>query len=188
MLLERNNASLVLVDVQEKLVPFIVEAEAMLERCAWLLELASELQVPRLISEQYPRGLGTTVSRLQNILSGTKALEKVHFSCARGAEFNANLAEQGRKQVILMGIETHVCVLQTALDLLSMHYQVYIVVDATGSRSLMDKKYALKRMQQAGAQLVTSEMVFFEWVEQAGTAEFKHLSQKYLQRKDRRGE
>nr|HAT8713027.1 isochorismatase family protein [Legionella jordanis] len=179
MLLERNKSCLVLVDVQEKLAPLVKNAQYLMERCEWLLRLAADLNVPVLLSEQYPKGLGSTLEPLKNLIEGGP-IEKVHFSCLREPFFAKKLKALSRTQIVLIGIETHVCVLQTGMDLKDEGYEVFVVVDAVSSRSELDIKYGLKRMKQAGIQLLSSEMVFFEWVEQAGTAEFKSLSKAYL--------
>lgn len=180
MLLKKEKSCLILVDVQDKLTPLVQEWEKMVERCQWLLQLATTLNVPYLISEQYPKGLGKTISPLQNFNSQEISIEKCAFSCWGDPIFQEKLKLMNRNQIILIGIETHVCMLQTALDLKSSGFDVFVVVDATGSRFEIDKKYALKRMKQAGVVLITSEMVFFEWVRKAGTPEFKTLSQTFL--------
>ncbi|MDX1836966.1 hydrolase [Legionella taurinensis] len=177
MLLKKDDSCLLLIDVQEKLAPFVLESEKTIARCQWLMRLAKELDVPVLISEQYPSGLGSTVKPLQ---SGDKTLSKVHFSSWREPLFKDSLTTLARNQVVLIGIEAHVCVLQSAVDLLEAGFQVYVAVDAVSSRHDQDLKYGLKRMKQAGIELVTSEMIFFEWVGQAGTPEFKALSNAYL--------
>lgn len=183
MLMHRDFASLVLVDVQEKLTPHVLNSEKIIARCAWLIRLANELGVPTLVCEQYPSGLGHTIESLRVLLPSYQPIEKVHFSSQRNESFTEKLNKLGRKQVILVGIETHVCILQTALDLLATgQYDVFVVVDAVSSRAELDYKYGLKRMKQAGVHLVTSEMVFFEWVECAGTKAFKALSQSFLQK------
>jgi len=180
MLLEKNESCLVLVDVQEKLAPLVLNAEAIIDRCDWLLRLANELKIPCVISEQYPSGLGHTVTALQHSAKNHPNIEKVYFSCWRDAQFKKHVHELNKKQIVLIGIETHVCVLQTALDLQIAGFEVFVVVDAVSSRHEIDYKFGLKRMKQAGITLVTAEMVFFEWVEKAGTPEFKVLSKSYL--------
>ncbi|KTC86488.1 hydrolase [Legionella brunensis] len=181
MLLEKVSSCLLLIDVQEKLAPHVRDSERLLNRCHWLIRLATELQVPLLVSEQYPKGLGGTIEPLKTVVAPYQCIGKVHFSCFREPVFKQNLENLKKKQLVLIGIETHVCVLQTAIDLQEAGYDVFVVVDAVSSRSELDYKYGLKRMKQAGIQLITSEMVFFEWVGQAGTAEFKALSKAYLQ-------
>lgn len=181
MLLERDKSCLLLIDVQEKLTPLVHESKALVARCRWLISLANDLGIHTIVSEQYPKGLGSTISELQALLPNQNALEKVDFSCFREPTFQLALKACKKKQMVLIGIESHVCVLQTAMDLHDAGHQVFVVVDAVSSRSMLDYKYALKRMNQAGIHLITSEMVFFEWVGQAGTEEFKRLSKAYLQ-------
>ncbi|MBA3536381.1 MAG: hydrolase [Tatlockia sp.] len=181
MLLERDRSCLVLIDVQEKLMPLVQNPDAVLARCQWLMLLAKDLAVPQLASEQYPKGLGPTVESLRCMISEEELIEKVHFSCFKALEFKQRLDALKKKQMVLIGIEAHVCVLQTALDLQQSGYEVFVVVDAVSSRSELDYKYGLKRMKQDGIHLITSEMVFFEWIGQAGTAEFRTLSKAYLQ-------
>ena len=178
MLLKKEKSCVLLIDVQEKLTPKIQHAVKMIERCEWILRLAQSLAIPSVVSEQYPSGLGTTVPALAHFGA---ALAKVHFSCWRDMAIQSYLNHLKKNQLVLIGIETHVCVMQTALDLCEAGYQVFVVVDAVSSRHELDHHYGLKRMKQAGCHLVTSEMVFFEWVEKAGTPEFKALSKAYLQ-------
>jgi nicotinamidase-related amidase len=178
MLMERTKSCLLLIDVQEKLTPHIHNPEALINNCLWLLQLAHDLQVPCLVSEQYPKGLGPTVKAL---MTPEKAFEKVTFSSCRAPDFPEAIQQSGKTQILLMGIETHVCVLQTAMDLQKSGFSVFIATDAVSSRTRNNYKYALKRMAQAGIHLVTCEMVFFEWLGQAGTEEFKLMSKKYLQ-------
>lgn len=180
MLLKNEQSALMLIDVQEKLAPLVMQSDAMIGRCQWLMELARELSVPQIASEQYPQGLGKTVPPLNSLIPSDSLLEKVHFSCWPEPRIRAHLQELEKKQLILIGIETHVCVLQTAIDLLDAGYQIFVVVDAVSSRHEVDHKYGLKRMKQAGVQLVTAEMVFFEWLKQAGTTEFKTLSKRFF--------
>jgi nicotinamidase-related amidase len=180
MLLNRSNSLLLLVDVQEKLTPKILDNESMCNRCAWLLQLAKAMHVPILVSEQYPQGLGYTVESLRHHTPKEAPVEKVHFSCMQVPEYVKKLEAYQKNQLVLIGIEAHVCILQTALEMKDKGYEVFVVVDAVSSRHAIDLQYALKRMKHAGIQLITSEMVFFEWVRQAGTEEFKALSKTFL--------
>lgn len=181
MLLNLDESLLLLIDVQEKLIPAIVDKDKLIDRCSWLLKLAARLKVPVIVSEQYPKGLGATIEPLRTLAGEAQTIEKVSFSCMQEPNFLKCLERHQRKQLILIGIEAHVCVLQTALELHQSGYAVFVVVDAVGSRNTLDFKYGLKRMKQAGIQLITAEMVFFEWVKKAGTPEFKALSQAFLQ-------
>ncbi len=181
MLLNKNDSLLILVDVQEKLAPFVTDSAALIARCEWLMRFALKMQVPLIVSEQYPKGLGKTIQPLDTFSTLENHIEKVHFSCMQSKNLIEKLKQHHKKQYVLIGIETHVCVLQTAVEMKSAGHEVYVVVDAVSSRNPMDKKYALKRMEQLGIHLVTSEMVFFEWLRQAGTPEFKALSKEFLQ-------
>jgi nicotinamidase-related amidase len=182
MLLDKNESCLLIVDVQEKLTPHVLESEFLVERCQWLMKLAYDLDVPVLMSEQYPQGLGCTVKPLSDLSIIKHCVRKVHFSGFDEPSFLNTWQEMHKQQVIIAGIETHVCVLQTAMDMKKTDIDVFVVVDAVSSRHQLDHKFALKRMMQAGIHLITSEMVFFEWVRKAGTPEFKALSKTYIPR------
>ena len=181
MLLNKSDSILLLVDVQEKLTPHVLDQEEIVARCEWLLKLANRMGVPVLVSEQYPSGLGSTLPNFAPYYDRAKVIEKIHFSCAQEPNYLQALKQYSKNQVVIVGIETHVCVLQTAMELKSSGKEVFVVVDAVSSRKGLDRKYALKRMKQAGIHLVTSEMVFFEWVRKAGSPEFKALSKEFLQ-------
>jgi nicotinamidase-related amidase len=180
LLLDKNTSALLLIDVQEKLTPLVLQAQALVEQCHWLIRLANDLAVPVLVTEQYPRGLGPTVEPLRSMPNCDARIEKVTFSCYREPTFVTAWQNLNKKQVVIAGIETHVCVLQTAMDMLNAGWDVFVVVDAVSSRHDINHNYALKRMAKAGIHLVTSEMVFFEWVGVAGTPEFKRLSKDFL--------
>lgn len=181
MLLNRTDSILVLVDIQEKLTPAILNLDAFVDRCEWLLKLAEKLSVPVLASEQYPKGLGSTIPPLSSYINKEELIEKVHFSCMQEPKYINLLKKYNRKQLIIIGIEAHVCVLQTALEMKDQGFDVYVVVDAVSSRSELDLKYGLKRMKQDGIHLITAEMVLFEWLRQAATPEFKMISKEFLQ-------
>ena len=180
MLLTKSQSCLLLIDVQEKLVPLIDEVAALILKWQWLLNLAKDLQIPQIVTEQYPQGLGLTIGPLQPLITNAQKFTKTEFSCCRAEGFNENLQRLNKTQVILIGIETHVCILQTAFDLFAAGLQVFVVVNGVGSRAVVDYNCALERLKQLGVSLVTAEMVFFEWIGQAGTEEFKILSKKYL--------
>ena len=181
MLLQKDKSCFILIDVQEKLTPLVMHADQLISNCQWLMRLASELDVPILVSEQYPKGLGSTVEPLRQLMPNHTEIDKVYFSCSRDAVFSKHWQMMNKKQAVLGGIETHVCVLQTALDLNAQGTDVFVVIDAVSSRHSLDHQYALERMKQEGIHLVTREMVFFEWLEHAGTAAFKGLSQAFIQ-------
>ena len=175
-LLSRRDSQLIVVDVQEKLTPFIPVAAKLIANCRRLIQGARILDVPVFATEQYPRGLGATVPELLPLLPERPV--KVRFSCAEvlNAATAAARADD-RYKIVLCGMETHVCVLQTALDLLVQGFQVYVAADAVGSRTKLDWKIGLQRMAASGVTITTLESVLFEWCEVAGTPEFKQISQ-----------
>jgi nicotinamidase-related amidase len=182
MLLQKEKSCLIVIDVQEKLAPHVAHIDKLISSCQWLMRLATELDVPLLVTEHYLQGLGPTIEPLRKLMPGTTDIDKLSFSCMQDPSFQKHWQIVNKKQAVLVGIETHVCVLQTALELLRAGVQVFAVVDAVGSRNELDHHYGLQRMQQAGVQLVTREMVFFEWLEQAGTQTFKALSKVFISR------
>lgn len=171
MLLERDKSQLLMVDVQERLLPAMSDPTLVLKNGGRLLEAARTLAVPVVVSEQYPTGLGRTVPELANLAPANAVHEKVEFSCFA----NPALSAAGR-QTVIFGIEAHVCVLQTAIEMTAAAHDVTIVVDAIGSRVADSKEIALRRLQDAGVRLATTEMVLFEWLRRAGTPEFKTIS------------
>lgn len=179
MLLRAEQSTLLLIDIQEKLLPAIADGEAIAHHSAWLLQLAHKMQVPVIATEQYPRGLGPTIAELRTQLATGKVLEKLFFSAvADGALLQS--ADSHRSQWVVAGMEAHVCVLQTVLELLDAGQQVCVVAEAIGSRQASDKQLALQRMHTAGAVIVSREMVAFEWLRQAGTLLFKQVSQTFI--------
>ncbi len=175
-LMNRDDTALVVVDVQEKLIPLVAGHE----RIAWnirrLLDGAKILGVAAEATEQYPKGLGPTVAELAERID-RPIPEKLHFSCAACDELFSGLTQQGIHRALLCGIEAHVCVQQTALDLMAAGFRVYLAVDAIGSRHAQDQEIALRRMESSGATLTTTEAALFEWCEDSGTPEFKQISQ-----------
>ncbi len=179
-LLRAHESCLLFVDVQEKLVPVVGDPERLVANCVWLMGVASVMDVPMLISEQYPAGLGPTVPKLRAAAPEGARVEKVHFSCAEAPSCRVRIDAMGRMQLVLAGIEAHVCVLQTALGLLQAGKEVFVVADAVSSRSPLDAEMAMRRMRAVGVQVVTKEMVLFEWAHQSDTDTFRTLSAKFL--------
>jgi nicotinamidase-related amidase len=178
-LCEATKSLLLVVDVQERLCAAMADDERarMLKNTGTLLHAAAKLEIPVLITEQYPQGLGVTESSLLDRLPArTYKFEKTGFSCCAAIGFTGALEASGRTQVILAGLETHVCVLQTALDLVRLGWQAYVVEDAVCSRQATCKRNALRRMQQAGVVVTITESVIFEWLGDAAHPVFKDLS------------
>lgn len=170
VLLTAKGAALLLIDLQERLVPAIHDGERMVGRAGRLAEAARLLDVPVLATEQYPKGLGPTVGQLTAYPRAT--LEKTMFSAADAPGF-AGLIPAGTREIVIAGCETHVCVLQTALGLLGSRYRVILAADAAGSRHLADHDAAVERVRQHGAEVVTTEMVIFEWLRDAKHPAFR---------------
>jgi nicotinamidase-related amidase len=168
------DAGLLIIDVQEKLMPFIRDAATMTRNIAFLIDAARILQIPVQATEQYPRGLGPTVPELATRLP--ERPDKVAFSSCAVPSVTESFRRGGRSKIVLAGIETHVCVLHTALDLLALDFRVYVAADAVSNRYAVDHEYALRRLEQAGAVLTTAETTVFEWVGAAGTPAFKEIS------------
>lgn len=174
--------SLVIVsDMQERFMPVIPEVERLLQRCEQLLQGAEWFDIPILGTEQYPQGLGPTVPRLAKFLPNPPA--KKRFSCVEALNLPAaGEREDQRFRAVLIGIETHVCVLQTAFDLQALGYEVLLPVDALASQQQQDTEIALRRLESAGMTLVTTQMLLFEWCQTAEHPRFKDLSRLVLGR------
>ncbi len=174
-ILTGENTVAVVVDYQERMVEVMQHKDSVTSEIVRILQGMEMLNVPVLATEQYPKGLGPTVSEVKSLLDFDKASEKMTFSCCGIDSFAETLQATGRKQVILMGVETHVCVLQTVLDLLANGYQVHVPIGATCSRKDENRDNAFARMQQAGAILTNTESVLFELMVEAGTETFKQV-------------
>lgn len=175
-LLQADASRLLIVDVQEKLVRVMPQAERLISACRMLMSGAELFGVPVFVTEQYPEGLGPTVAELAGA-SARKAV-KQEFSSWRCLQWPTAAEDaQHRFQVVVAGVEAHVCVLQTALELQSAGYRVFVVADAVASRREADRQTALDRLLSAGVTPVAAESVLFEWCERANRPEFKALSQ-----------
>ncbi len=178
-LLTVENSLLIVVDLQSKLSAAMPErdSELMTTNVGSLVKAAGLLNIPVLLTEQYPTGLGSTDTAITDLLSeDTLIFDKTGFSCCAAEGFADTVANADRKQIILVGQEAHVCVLQTALELIHLGYQVHVVEDAVCSRKAEHKFYALQRMQQQGATITNYESVLFEWVKDSTHPEFKSIS------------
>jgi isochorismate hydrolase len=176
--IQREEAVLVVVDVQDALMKQMNQgvAEKVIGNIQTLLIFAKRMAIPVLITEQYPKGLGPTVSEIKMELGSIVPIEKVSFSCCGVETFNQKISQTGRKQVILTGIETHVCVLQTADDLIQKGHEVHVVADAICSRRKLDWEIGLRWMEKKGAMISTTEIIAFQLMKEAGTEEFRGLS------------
>jgi nicotinamidase-related amidase len=177
-LMKRDQSQLLIVDIQEKLLPTIHAVNSMIERTRFLIEAARALHVPITLTEQYPKGLGPTETALREACGQhSLVFAKTSFSCLGDEAIATHLRRQaGRRQLVISGMEAHVCVLQTALHAKAEGYEVFVVGDAVSSRTAADREAARRRLKAAGVTLVSAEMVFFEWLERSGTPEFKALS------------
>ncbi len=176
-LLEASRSVLLVIDIQEKFRKVVMGMEEVSLRSTLLVKAAAQLQVPVLVSEQYPQALGKTLTEIAAAFpKETPIASKLAFSALDCPEWADSLRTHKRNQFVLCGVETHVCVLQTAMDILqNLEGQVYIVEDAVASRKASDRLAALRRLEAQGAQIITSEMVLFEWLRKAGTPDFKAL-------------
>ncbi|MDF2939563.1 MAG: isochorismatase [Gammaproteobacteria bacterium] len=180
MLLDSEQSLLLLIDVQENTINFIHQHEQLKANCKDLLAMANKFNVPILASEHCPEKSDLTVASLRQCIEPSNCFNKVEFSCVASQEGRAKLAQYNRQQIVLAGVETHVCVLQTAIELLHLKKQVYVVADAVDSRFAEDKHLALQRMQALGIQLVSKQMVLFEWGRSSDNPSFQTLSEQML--------
>lgn len=180
MLLNAKRSHLFVVDLQERLMPVIHDGGSVLKHVDTLLQAAARLRVPVTVTEQYPKGLGATVSGVREALpEGASVLPKTTFSAAGDpatAERVAALRGEGRDQLVFCGTEAHICVLQSALAFRQAGFEIFVVADAVSSRSPHSVSAACARLLHAGCHWVTTEMVAFEWMEKAATDDFRALS------------
>ena len=178
MRLDRNKSHLLIVDMQERMVPTVRKSEQVTERCLRLIRIAQRLEVGITLSEQYPTGLGRTIGPIGEAAADATRIGKLHFSCWSDDRFRGHLRDlhrSGESQIVIAGVETHVCLGLTVLDLLANGFETFVVGDAVSARSKTVHKLAIERMRQAGARILDSESVLFEWLQKAGTPEFKEL-------------
>jgi len=172
-LASKEEAVLVIIDVQEKLFVHMVEKEKLAENLVKLIQFAYIMKIPVIFTEQYSKGLGPTISQVRQLIPNLQPIEKVEFSCFGSQKFKEALSKTQAKTLILTGIEAHICVTQTAINGLENGFRIYVVEDATSSRSLQDKATAIHRMRQSGVTVLSTEMLIYELLKKAGTPEFK---------------
>jgi len=174
-MLSLNNTFLVLIDVQGNLANIQYEKEALFDNLERLIKGMQVLGVPIVVTEQNPKGLGPTISQLAQLLTGVQPIPKFSFSACGEKQFMQEIQKLNRKQALITGIETQVCVYQTAMDLLALGYEVQIVADCVSSRAARNRDIALQRLQREGAKLTCTEMVLFELLKGAEGARFKEI-------------
>lgn len=171
--LAKDRVCLVVIDLQERFRTLIQGMPDVQRGCSRLASFFAKLEMPILVTEHYPQRLGETMGELREVVPDFRPLQKITFSCDGDADFTAALNATGRDQVVLCGIETHVCVYQTARDLLARGLQVAVAADAVSSQSARDRDIALQRMRDLGVQIMSVEMILFEILREARTPDFK---------------
>jgi len=174
--LDRDNAVVVVVDIQERLMAAMKHAKKVYRNTNIILEASKVLGLPVVVTEQYPKGLGHTVEEVKAFIQSCEPIEKITFSCCGEGGFMSALEGTGRNQVVLVGSETHVCVYQTCLDLLDAGFRVHLVRDAVCSRAKENYLAAIELMREAGAVITTTETALFQMLVRAGSDEFKSIS------------
>lgn len=176
MRIDRDDAVLVAIDFQEKLMPAMADREFLEDRVIRLAKGVKALGIPKVVTEQYPRGLGSTISAIAEAMGDFSPIDKGTFSACGNEDFVKALEETGKKTVLLCGIETHICVLQTAFDLIEKGYKVVLIEDGCSSRSLRDSASALSRIAIAGAVVTTVEAALMEMIGGTQSPDFKAIS------------
>lgn len=175
-LFHKDDVVAVCLDMQDSMVASIYKGESLLDRATRFFKAMKVLDVPVLVTQQYTKGLGDTNASVKEAIGDFQHIEKGTFSCVKTPEFMDRLKSLGRNKIILTGMETHICILQTAMDLLDEGYDVYVLADCVSSRTKMDKKIGLQRMSAEGVKVATYESVAFEMLGKSGTDEFKAIS------------
>ena len=173
--IDRKKTVFVLVDIQDKFIPVIKDIEKIISNSNILVKASEILNIPLIVTEQYPKGLGRTYEKI-SLPSKKYPIEKVSFSCFDSDEFVKKIKELKVDSIVLFGIEAHVCILKTALDALKNNLEVHVVADAISSRTAENKSIAIERMRQSGVFIVSTEMILFQLLDKAGTEEFKLIS------------
>jgi len=177
-LLDKDDAVLLIIDIQERLATVMKQREPVVKNCIHLVELAKMLHVPLAVTEQYPKGIGPTVDEIKHVLPAYQPIEKLTFSCCEEPSFLHMIKSLNKKTLILTGMETHICILQTCIGLLQSGFHVHIVKDAVCSRTKENWKTACEYMRDAGAVITCTETVLFQLLKTAGTEEFKTISKR----------
>lgn len=176
IILKKETSALLIIDLQEKILPVIRNVDIVIENTIKLIKGFKTLNLPIYFTEQYPKGLGPTSTKILSELKGYNAIQKMSFSCFGAEDLFTELRSKKLHQIIISGVESHVCVQQTVLDLLANDFQVNVAADAVSSRREFDFQIALDRMRTLGAEITTTESILFELLEVCGTPEFKEIS------------
>ncbi len=176
--ISKDDAAIVIIDIQERLAAVMKVKDNVIQNCLHIIELAKTYDIPIVLTEQYPKGLGQTVEEIQKAMPEYKPIEKMTFSCCEELSFLNEIKKLNRRTIILTGMETHVCVLQTCISLLKNGYNVHVVKDAVSSRTKENWKTGLEFMRDAGAVITCTEIVLFQVLKIAGTEEFKAISRR----------
>lgn len=174
-MLSPENTALIVIDFQEKLLSAVRYADETISNCIKLIDFFSSESFPIIMTEHYPKGLGLTIPEIRNLMDESEIVEKTIFSCFGEAVFEGKLSAEKISNILITGIETHICVAQTAFDGLASGYRVHVAADAVTSRKQIDHDVSISRMQSGGITVTTSEAALYEMVEEAGTERFKNL-------------
>ncbi len=174
-LLDKDNTGLVIIDVQTKLMSVMGRRAEVIDNLKRLLRLAGLFDLPVILTEQYPRMLGHTIPEIKGVLAIYDPLQKMDFNCCAVESFNERLKSKGLINILLTGVETHICVFQTCVSLLEKGYNVHVPADAVDSRTRENREVGIKLMEKAGAVITGAETVIFQILKKAGTAEFKEM-------------
>lgn len=176
--LDKDNAALVIIDIQDRLAVTMKTKEEVINNCLHLIELSKMINMPIIVTEQYPKGLGQTVKEIREALPAYKPIEKLTFSCCEEPAFMNEIRHLKKRNIILAGMETHICVLQTCVGLLKEGFKVHLVQDGACSRAKKNWKTGVEFMRDAGAVITCTETVLFQLLKIAGTEEFKAVSKR----------
>ena len=174
-MLNSEDSILVIIDIQDKLVKAAYHGDNLVKNAAKAAKAAQIMNIPVIITEQYPKGLGKTVNELSESIKNYTPIEKTYFSAMREDKFRDILKNYKKKQILLCGIETHICVLQTASDLISKGYEVYILEDASSSRNIYEHNTGIELLKQYGAKITCTEIALFEWLKTSQNPNFKEI-------------
>jgi len=175
-MIQPEESLLLVIDVQGRLAASVAGSDSLIAALSRMVRGCTVLEVPVMVTEQYPKGLGRTVEPIMELLPGALPLEKLSFSCCGQDDFMASLRSYGRNDILIAGMETHVCVYQTAIELLDFGYNVHILTDAVSSRTEGNRQLGIGCMERAGALLTSTEMALFELLREAGSERFKAVS------------